>query len=235
MPNGAFYGAKIACEPLHLVYNYGNNSVCIINDTFNIIDNYKAEIEVYDIHSKSIYTNSVDVNTNSESQKVLLTIPEINELTNTYFLSLKLSNEEGNEIDSNFYWLSRKSDILDYDAEFESWAYYTPSKEYADFKLLNKLPEAELDVDFHIKNGEINQKVEVVIKNMNDTIAFFIELQLIDKTTGEVVLPVLWGDNYLSLLPQEKRKINAKILYDNYQIENLGIRVKGWNTVDFYG
>jgi exo-1,4-beta-D-glucosaminidase len=70
---------------------------------------------------------------------------------------------------------------------------------------------------------------------LNDTIAFFIELQLIDKTTGEVILPVLWRDNYLSLLPEEKRKINAEILYDNYQIENLGIRVKGWNTVDFRG
>ena len=29
MPNGAFYGTKKACEPLHLLYNYGQHSVAL--------------------------------------------------------------------------------------------------------------------------------------------------------------------------------------------------------------
>ncbi len=33
MPNGAFYGARKACEPLHLIYNYGTREVVAVNNT----------------------------------------------------------------------------------------------------------------------------------------------------------------------------------------------------------
>ncbi len=229
MPNGAFYGTKTACSPIHLLYDYGNDSIRIVNDTFDDLENFQAEVKIFDINSKNIYSNSLSVNSNSESQKELLTLPKINELTDTYFLDLKLYDENGNEIDRNFYWLSTKKDTLDYDAEFESWTYYTPSKEYADFTLLNTLPNVKLDVDYHIEKNDSKQEVVVTLNNVNDSISFFIELQLIDKTTGEVILPVLWKDNYISLLPHEKRNINAIFSVNENELENLDLRIKGWN------
>ena len=232
MPNGAFYGAKSACKPIHLLYDYGENSIRIINDSLNCIYNYKAEISIYDINSKLIYSYSLDLNLNAESQNEILLIPEIDELTETYFLDLKLFNIDGNKIDQNFYWLSTKKDILDYEAEFESWTYYTPSKEYADFTLLNSLPKVKIEIQYNIINSEIGQKVEMTLKNINDSLAFFIELQLVNKKNGEVILPVLWEDNYISLLPNEERNIEAKFSLGKNLLDNVDVRVRGWNISD---
>ncbi|VAX26583.1 Beta-mannosidase [hydrothermal vent metagenome] len=232
MPNGAFYGAKTACEPIHLLYDYGNNSIKFVNDTFNEIKDYNTEIKIYDIHSKIIYSETVSVNADSESSKKILDIPEISGLTVTYFLDMKLFNSAGKEIDRNFYWLSTKKDVLDYDYKFKDWTYHTPSKEYADLTLLNSLPKVKLNVDHHFEKVNDKQKIVVNLDNENDSIAFFIELQLIDKNSGEVLIPVLWEDNYLSLLPNEERTIEAYFSADKNGLQNLDLRIKGWNLSD---
>ncbi len=63
-------------------------------------------------------------------------------------MDLRLIDESGIEAGNNFYWLSTKKDVLDYEAEVEDWAFYTPTKEYADFTLLRSLPKISLNVDF---------------------------------------------------------------------------------------
>lgn len=232
MPNGAFYGAKTACKPIHLLYDYGDNSVRFVNDTFDSIHNHKAEINIYDINSRIIYTETVSVNAELESSKKVLDIPNISGLTETYFLDMKLFNSEGNEIDRNFYWLSTKKDVLDYDYKFKDWTYHTPSKEFADLTLLNTLEEIKLNADHHFEKVNDKQKVVVTLNNENDSIAFFIELQLIDKNSGEVIIPVLWDDNYLSLLPNEKKKVEAFFQAAENDLRNLDIRIKGWNLLE---
>ncbi len=232
LPNGAFYGAKTACKPVHLLYNYGDNSIRFVNDTFNKVKNYKAEIKIYDINSNIIFTETIIIHAEPESSSKVADLPEIKELTETYFLNLKLYNSDENEVDRNFYWLSTKKDILDYDYKFKDWTYHTPSKEYADLTLLNTLPKVRLNIEHYFEKDNNKQKVVITLNNENDIIAFFIELQLIDKNSGEVLIPVLWEDNYLSLLPNEKRKIDATFSIAGNDLQNIDLRVKGWNLLN---
>ncbi len=70
------------------------------------------------------------------------------------------------------------------------------------------------------------------MENNNEEIAFFIELQVLNKISKEIILPVFWSDNYLSLLPNEKRIIEAE--FDNNDIElstEIELAVKGWNII----
>ena len=46
---GAYWGAKKACEPLHIQWNYANNSVKVINTTLNDYSNLKAKAIVYNL------------------------------------------------------------------------------------------------------------------------------------------------------------------------------------------
>ncbi len=147
-PNGAFYGAKKANEPIHLLYNYGDNSIYKINDSFEDIEDYKALIRIFDINSKQVFESKIDLNIQHESSSLILTIPQIENLTQTYFLDLRIYDNSGSEISNNFYWLSTKEDVLDYEAKFDDWAYHTPSKEYADFTIINSMPKVNLD--FHL-------------------------------------------------------------------------------------
>jgi len=148
----------------------------------------------------------------------------LGDITTTYFLNLRLLNETGIPIANNFYWLSTKPDALDYQAKVTPWEYYTPSREYADLTGLNSLPPANVDVQCQIA-GEGSLLVDLT--NHSDTIAFFVELLLLDENTGEPVVPIFWQDNYVSLLPGETTRMLCG--FDN-GVRRPALIVRGWNT-----
>ena len=69
----------------------------------------------------------------------------------------------------------------------------------------------------------------MTVENPSKSIAFFNRLKL-NGEKGEEVLPVIWQDNYFSLLPGEKREVtatyHAKTLGDNKPV----VVIEGWNA-----
>jgi exo-1,4-beta-D-glucosaminidase len=70
----------------------------------------------------------------------------------------------------------------------------------------------------------------VTVENPSKSIAFFVRLKLNKGKGGEEILPVVWEDNYISLLPGEKREVTA-----TYHATTLGsakpeVEVSGWNV-----
>ena len=61
-------------------------------------------------------------------------------------------------------------------------------------------------------------------------LAFFVELALKDPKTGMTILPVYWDDNYVSLLPGEKREISGYVFKKDVGTEEPELSYKGWNT-----
>ena len=226
MSNGAFYGTKKACQPLNLVYNYGDNQVYLINDYLHMAENLQARIRIYDVQSNLLYDETKSVMAAPDISTPIFKIPELKNLTETYFLDSRLLDEHGTIISINFYWLSAKADVLDYDANIGDFGFYTPSKEYADLTQLNTLPKAGLKVEHRIEQVGNNQKIWVDLANPGNKIAFFINLKIIHRNNGDVVLPIFWEDNYLSLLPGERRSISAIFKSD----DKVELIVSGWNT-----
>ncbi|MBK7106995.1 MAG: glycoside hydrolase family 2 [Ignavibacteriae bacterium] len=225
MPNGAYFGAKIANETIQLIYNYGDFEIYILNNSLSHLENFKAEIKIYNLKSEIIFEQNLQISIDAESSKSILKIHNNLELTTVYFVDLRIFDNQNNQISNNFYWLSKKEDILDYEAKVEGWNYYTPSKQYANFSEIDLLPKVSVNISQEIISGN---NIKIKIENNNDVIAFFIELLLFDKYLNEVILPVLWSDNYISLLPNEIRIIEAEIS-DKIDLHNSEIRIKGWN------
>jgi exo-1,4-beta-D-glucosaminidase len=108
----------------------------------------------------------------------------------------------------------------------------TPTKSFADFTALAQLPKVKLKVmDRTEKKGE-DSVTRVTLENPSKTLAFFVRLKVKKGGAGDEVLPVLWEDNYISLLPGERREI-----YATYRASDLGsakptVEVTGWNLAD---
>jgi exo-1,4-beta-D-glucosaminidase len=246
MPTGAFYGAKKGCEPLQLVYDYGDNCVYFVGTALHGCPPLEkagtracpyADIQVYDIESKSLLATRVPVDAERGTSQRVFELPPLDRISTTYFLSLRLRDADGKELGNNLYWLSTKPDVLDYEAKVEPWEglppakqgrwgpeYYTPSKEYADLTMLNHLTPTRIDVAYRVKAA--GRKAAVELTNRSDKIAFFIELLLTEQDTGEPLVPVFWQDNYVSLLPHETRTI-AVAFPARTQMPLLTVR--GWN------
>jgi len=91
--------------------------------------------------------------------------------------------------------------------------------------LLNSLPKVKLEVNTKHEKSEGEQKITIELENNSDKIAFLINLKLVEKESGEIILPVFWEDNFISLLAGEKRILTVSWKSD----VEAEVKVEGWN------
>ncbi len=232
MPNAAYYATKIAGNPMHAIYNYDDMSIYLINDQLEEAINLRLEIKVFDVQSKVVFEKTIATNIDANISENLLKLPEFKDISNTYFLNLKVYDAENNEIDNNFYWLSKKQDILDYEAKVPNWYYHTPTKQYANYLELETLKKVNLSHSVAKKENESHVIYEITLKNPSENIAFFTELRMVDSKTGLSILPVIWSDNYISLVPGETGVYTAKIRKEHHKNSKASFVYTGWNSAE---
>ena len=223
LPTSAYYATRKANEPLQLMYDYQNNSVFAVNETVNDAENLKASIRIFNLDSKLLSQQDVNFTVSSNnSEKVLALEP----LTEAVFLDVRLFDNKGKQLAQNFYWLSDKPDVFDW--KKTTWA-YTPMEDFADYTGLNKLPATEISASYLSVNTGDNLELTAKLQNHSDKIAFFINLALLDGN-GNQVYPVFWDDNYISLLPGEKRNISCSMPKGSLKSGNKKLQISGWNV-----
>ena len=202
-PTGAYWGAKKACEPLHIQWNASNNSIKVINTTAKDLKGAIAKAAIYNLNGKEVpaygQTKQVDVAASNIAEAFSLNFnpfeiygekpKEIEELTPLHFIKLELIDAKGNLISENFYWRNGVRDL--------------------DYTLLNTLPEVALScrlVDKSMSDG----KMKIVVKNNSGTVAFANRVRLVNKATQKRILPIIMSDNYVTLMPGEEKVITME-------------------------
>lgn len=229
LPNAAYFATKKAGMPLQAIYNYDDEGIYIVNDQLQDEENIIVDMKVFDINSKLIKEESKKLSSLKNSSIKVLSLKDIEKLSSTYFLDLRVSKGE-REVASNFYWLSTKEDVLDYEATVPNWYYHTPSKEYANLQLLNTMPKTNISFDMTEEVLEKETIYSITLQNKSSNIAFFLEMFLKDQASNNTILPVLWEDNYLSLLPNEKRTIKARVMNEYLQNQKAVLSMDAFNS-----
>src|SRR5581483_5594295 len=225
-PGGGYFGAKKACEPLHVQYSYDDRSVVVVNSYYHAVPGCKVTAKVYDLNLAEKFSKEAAVHIGPDSSTRAVAIPDIEGLSGAYFLRLRLQDGAGKPVSSNFYWLSTQPDVSDWES---SNGRYTPITLFADLTGLEKLPEARVNVASRIESRGAEQVARVTVENPSPHLAFSLHLRLLKGRGGKEVVPILWEDNYFELMPGEKREITA-----TYRRSLLGgadpfIQVEGWN------
>jgi exo-1,4-beta-D-glucosaminidase len=226
MPNGAYFGTQKAGQSATLIYNYDNNQVYASNDAIESIDNFTAEIRIYDINSKIISQENISISLGENEYQSIWTLPELAGKNEVYFLDLKLKNASGSVVTDNFYWLSTKKDLMAWDKTL--W-FYTPQKQYADFTKINNMPKVDIKAEKEIINQGDEWDVIVTVENPTENLAFFMELKAVRKSDGAPILPVFWDENYISLPPGESKTLNVKFYGKDLDNDGLEIKIQGMN------
>jgi exo-1,4-beta-D-glucosaminidase len=230
-PNGSFYGVKKACTPLHAIYRYGMDDIYLANEDLNDAKGLTVKLRVFDINSKELFSDQWKGDIPSNISKFIYKIPAIKNLTSVWFLDLRIFNSENKEVDNSIYWVSLKKDILDYEAFKKlAWPFYTPTKQYADYTALNKLPKVTLTYDYQFTKKDKFGNVRLKVKNNSGTIAFFTFFDLLDASTSKPILPVYWDDNYVSILPGEERTYEASYFLVNSDGTKPVLKINAWNV-----
>jgi len=222
VPTAGYYGMKKANQPQQLVYDYAHRTVSAINEYIDRPLKGLMRIKQYDISTMNeVLSREVSVDVEPNSAQVVL--PAIT-LNSASFIALELFDEEGKLLADNFYWVPAKNDVLDYNKTL--WV-YTPTKTYGDLKALNDLPGTKLNI--LIENGGQGE-LFVTLKNEDKrNITFFTQLLLKDEA-GDVIIPMQWSDNYVSILPEGEKILKCTFNPGQVKDRKLKLHVKGWNT-----
>ncbi len=226
-PGGGYFGAKRAMETLHPVYGYDDHSIWLVSSQYEDAKGLKLTTKIYNLDMTEKFTHEDSVDAGADSTAKVFTLPDVSGLSATYFLQLRLEDSTGKLVGSNFYWLSTKPETIDW-AKSTWWM--TPTSSYADFSSIAQLPKVKLRVIDHTERKGEEAVTHVTIENPSKSLAFFVRLKVDKGTKGEEILPVVWQDNYISLLPGEKREITASYHASDLGSAKAAVEVSGWNV-----
>jgi len=235
-PGGSYFGARKATERLHVQYAYDDGAVVVTSFLLQERRGLRVTARVFDVAGKQRFERTERLDLGADSTRKVFHVPLLEGLSGVYFLALALEDAAGAVVSRNVYWLSTTPDAPDW--EKSDW-YVTPVRSYADMRGLADLPPVSLAVSAErverrgtgagaVRKGEA--RVAVRLRNPSKSVAFFVRLSVLGGPNGEEALPVLWDDNYVTLVPGESREISTTFPVSALRGQAPVVEVEGWNV-----
>ncbi len=226
-PAGAYFGAKVANEPVHIQYSYDTHAIMLVNHTLTREHGLRAMIRVRNLDGSVPYERRLeDIDLAENAARQLLTLPALAGLSRTYFIELELAAADGKPISRNVYWLSTQGDELDW--AHSNW-YLTPVTQYADLTPLQTLPAATSEVRATMRHegAELITLVTLTVPSSSRAVALFQHVSIKRSAGGEPMLPVLWSDNDITLWPGESLTLTARFAAQSAALSAAGLPTAG--------
>ena len=221
---GGYFGAKIALEGVHPLYGYDDNSIWVVNSRYEDVRHLKITAQIYDLDMKERFSRQETFDAAADGSNKLFTLPEIKDLTPVYFLRLAVTDDRGKSLGSNFYWLPNPRETVSNYVNLDDGF----AEQFADFRALQRLPRMSVVASSKTTQELDRQVTHVTLRNESKTLAFFVTVKLTSCDHDKEILPALWSDNYISLLPGETRELTARFRADNANPARVSLA--GWNV-----
>jgi exo-1,4-beta-D-glucosaminidase len=227
-PAGAYFGAKIANEPVHIQYSYDTRAIMLVNHTLTREHGLRAVIRERNLDGRVAYERRLqDIDLAGNATRQLETLAAPAGLSRTYFIELELASADGKPISRNVYWLSTQTDELDW--AHSNW-YLTPVTRYADLTPLQSLPTAtsETRATMRREGAEDIATVTLTVPSSSKAVALFQHVSIKRSAGGEPIAPILWSDNDVTLWPGESLTLTAHVATTGAAMSV--VEVSGWNV-----
>jgi hypothetical protein len=215
--NGSFYGAKTACEPLHVQWNINDSRVIAVNATLHALKNVNVEYAVYNPEGKKMYgrKEKATLPANNKTDCFVQRYPD--NLPDFGLVRLTLTDSRGKEISRNDYWYH--------------------GKDRTDLSPVGRIIQSGVTISgIRIIKGDKNAIVKANIKNNAKSIAVSIKMNIRDSAKDASLLPVYTSDGYFNLLPDETREVTFDIPVASfnpllYKITAEGLNIQRAETI----
>jgi hypothetical protein len=207
-PTAAYFGCKNACEPLHIQWNAFTDSVEVVNYSAANGSGLTATMEVLNIDGTVRFEKRMGVNCPEDNIVHCFEVTKPEGLSTVYFIRLRLTR--GSDlISENFYWRGLAEDSL---------------------KAIRKLPKVKLGLNSKTSKKNRTWYITTKLTNSTKTPALLVKLKVVGSRTGERILPVIFSDNYVSLMVGEQRTIKMELRNADTRGEKPIVVVEGVNV-----
>ena len=202
-PTAAYFGVKHACEPLHVQWNPITNQVEVINHSAGHQIG-KVTATAYGFDGNLIWSREMPYDLQEDNYFDAMTIEVPHHFEGVYFLRLTLTDNKGQQVSQNDYVQTLVA---------------------KDRKQLRTMAQASIKTMATV-NG---QHATVTLTNKGNTPAVMVRLNL-KGSDGEQILPVIYSDNYLHLMPGESRTIDVEWKVEDARGTTPFVEITGTNV-----
>ena len=208
--NGAYYGSRKGCEPLHVQANPTTWQVLAANHTAQRIAGANIDAKIYDLTGRQLsHAEQQGVNIAPSSTAPAFSVAWPSSLPPIHLLRLELSDHGGNLLSENTYWR------------------YSTAQ---DMQALSSLAPTRLAVSVGgARSGGGRSSLTATVANRGGTVAPMVRVALQDRT-GARVLPAQYSDNYFWLLPGESRQVTVSWASSAQLSKGPQISVQAYNA-----
>jgi hypothetical protein len=188
-PTAAYFGAKKACEPLHIQWNPVTDNVEVVNYSAGDARGLTATAEVLNIDGGLAWTQSARLDSAEDSVAAPIHIAFPEGLAPVHFVRLKLTRG-GEAVSGNFYWRGLE--------------------EY-NYRALRDLPKVKLAAVTKAERQGDRWLLTTTVRNPAKTPALMVKLKVVREKSRDRILPAIYSDNYIALMPGERRTIRTEV------------------------
>ncbi|MGH9512925.1 MAG: glycosyl hydrolase 2 galactose-binding domain-containing protein [Terriglobales bacterium] len=207
-PTAAYFGSKKASEPLHIQWNPVTDNVEVVNYSAGNRSSLSAKVEILNMDGSVQWQKSSMLDSAEDSVAAPIKIEFPPKLTPVHFIQLKLM-QGSTLISENFYWRG---------------------VEEGNYQDLRKLPLVEIEAATHVEQQGSEWMMTTVLNNSSNQPALMVRVKAIRTTSQDRILPAIYSDNYVALMPGESRTIETEVEDADTRGETPGIAVEGFNV-----
>jgi hypothetical protein len=206
-PTAAYFGAKKACEPLHIQWNPSTDVVEVVDYSAGAAAGLTAVAQLIDSDGGLKWEQSATLDTAEDSVATPIRIAYPATLSSVHFLRLQL--KQGVKVVSeNFYWRGTEEE---------------------NYSALRHLPKAKLDSSTTVERQGDHWMLKTSLRNLSKGPALMVRLKAVQDKTGDRILPAIYSDGYIALMPGETRVITTELREADARGERPRVVVEGFN------
>ncbi len=207
-PTAAYFGAKKGSEPLHIQWNPTTDSVEVVNYSAGDATGLTAQAEILNIDGAVKWDRSATLDSKEDSVQSPIKLEFPAELSPVHFLRLTLSRG-GQAVSTNLYMRG----VQEYD-----------------FRAIRDLPKVNLEAVTRVEQQGSRWVLTTELRNPAAQPALAVRLKAVREKSGDRILPALYADNYITLMPGERRTIRTELENADTRGERPRMAVEGFNV-----
>lgn len=188
-PTAAYYGCKKGSEPLHIQWNSLNETIEVVNYSAGKVTGLEASVEVLNMDGKRANVTTAKLDSDDDSTTAFIQMKYPADLTPVHFLRLSL--KRGSEtLSSNFYLRGVRQN---------------------DLRAIRQLPAAKIDLSTSSERKGDRWLLTTNVRNSGTSPALMVRVKAVREKTGDRILPAIYSDNYIALMPGESQNLTIEL------------------------
>lgn len=207
-PTAGYFGAKKATEPLHIQWNPASDNIEVVNYSAGAAPGLTARVQLLNSDGTVKWEKSATLDSAEDTTVAPFKIEYPAGLTPVHFIRLELRQGE-KLVSDNFYWRGVEEE---------------------NYRALRALPKAIIDVSTTAERRGDRWFLSTTLANASKDPALMVRLKAVREKTGDRILPAIYSDGYVPLMPGERRSITTELRDADTRGEKPRILVEGFNV-----